>query len=90
MNFLSENAGMVIPLYVGRDSSVVIATGYALDGLGIESLWRTKFFAPVQTGHVAHPVSSTMRSESTSRGVKRLERGVDQPPPPRAEVKERV
>jgi hypothetical protein len=34
-----------IPL-VGRDSSVGIATGYGLDGPGIESRWRRNFLHP--------------------------------------------
>jgi len=83
--FLLENAGMIIPFYVSRDSSVGIATGYGLDDPGIDSLWGAKFSAPVQTGHVAHNVYRV-----SFPGVKRLEPGVDQPPPPRAEVKERV
>jgi len=35
---------------MGRDSSVGTATGYGLDGLGIESQWGARFSAPVQTG----------------------------------------
>jgi hypothetical protein len=31
--------------YRGRDSSVGIATGYGLDGPGIESRWLARFFA---------------------------------------------
>jgi len=42
---------------VGRDSSVGIATGYGLDGPGIESRWGARFSAPVQTGPGAHPAS---------------------------------
>ena len=34
----------------GPGSSVGIATGYGLDGPGIESRWGARFFAPVQTG----------------------------------------
>jgi hypothetical protein len=34
----------------GPDSSVGIGTGYGLGGPGIESRWRARFFAPVQTG----------------------------------------
>ena len=37
--------------YVGHDSSVSIATGYGLDGPGIESRWgEARFSASVQTG----------------------------------------
>jgi len=39
----------------GPGSSVGIATGYGLDGLGIESRWRRDFPAPVQTGPGAPP-----------------------------------
>ena len=40
-------------------SSVGKATGYGLDGPGIESRWGG-FSAPVQNGPGAHPVSCTM------------------------------
>ena len=69
----------------GQDSSVGIATRYELDGPGIEF----RFSVPVPTGPGAHPASYTMGTGSFS-GVKRPVRGVDQPPPPRAQVKERV
>jgi hypothetical protein len=42
-HFLLENAGMVISLYVNRDSSVGTATGYGLNGPGNESLWGQNF-----------------------------------------------
>ena len=74
---------------VGRDSSVGIATGYGLDGRGIESRLWTRFSAPVQTSPGAHPVSYTMSTGSLP-GVKRSVRGVDHPALSRAEVKERV
>ena len=64
-------------------------THYGLGGLGIESRWGVIFSAPVHTGSEAHPVTCTMGTGSFS-GVKRPERGVDHPPSPRAEVKERV
>jgi len=70
---------------VGRDSSVGIATCYWLDGPGIEPRWGATFSAPFQTGPGAHPASCRMGT-----GVKRLEIGVDHPPPSNAEVKERV
>jgi len=59
---------------VGRDSSVGIATGYGLDGPGIESRWGARFSAPVQTGPVAHPASCTTGTGSflevkSGRGV---------------------
>ena len=61
---------------VGAPGSVVgIATGYGLDGSGIESRWEARFSAPVQTGPGAHPASCTMGTGSfpgvkTGRGVK--------------------
>jgi hypothetical protein len=52
---------------VGSGSSVGIATGYGLDGPGIESRWGARFFAPVQTGPGAHPASCTMGTGSFPR-----------------------
>jgi len=54
---------------VGRGSSVGTATGYGLDGPGIESRWEARFSAPVQTGPGAHPASCTM-STGSFPGVK--------------------
>ena len=45
-------------------SSVGIATGYGLDGLGIEFRWGARFSAPVQTDPGAHPASCTMGTGS--------------------------
>jgi len=58
----------------GLGSSVGTATGYGLDGPGIESRWEARFSAPVQTGSGAHPASCTMGTESfpgvkSGRGV---------------------
>jgi len=47
------------------------------------------FFTPVQTGPGAHPASYTTGTESFL-GVKRPGRFVGQPPPSKAEIKERV
>jgi len=44
----------------GPGSSVGIATGYGLDGPGIESRWGAKFSAPAQSGPGAHPASCKM------------------------------
>jgi len=63
----------------GRDSSVGITIRYGLDGLGIESWWGARFFAPVQTGPGAHPAPYTMGTGSFPV-VKRPGRGVDHPP----------
>ena len=71
------------------DSSVGIATLYGLDGPCIEYRWGRDFSAPVQTSPGAHPACYTMGTGSFP-GVKRPGRGVDHPPPSRAEVKERV
>ena len=64
----------------GPGSSVGIATGYGLDGLGIESQWGTRFSAPVQTVPGAHPASCTMGTGSLP-GVK-SGRGVTLTPHP--------
>ena len=53
----------------GPGSVVIIATGYWLDGLGIESRWVARFSAPVHTGPGAHPASCTMGTGVTP-GVK--------------------
>ena len=55
-------------------SSVGIATGYWLDGPGIECRWTARFSTPVQTGPGAHPASCTMGTGSfpqvkSGRGV---------------------
>jgi hypothetical protein len=48
----------------GPGSSVGIATGYGLDGPGIESRWGVRFSAAVQTGPGSHPASYTMGTGS--------------------------
>ena len=64
---------------MGRDSVVGIATRYGMDGPGIESRWRARITAPVQTGPGAYPASYTIGTRSYP-GVKRPGRGVDHPP----------
>jgi hypothetical protein len=64
----------------GPGSVVGIATGYGLDGPGIESRWGRDFSAPVQTGPGAHPASCTMGNGSFP-GVK-IGRGVTLTPHP--------
>jgi len=64
----------------GPGSSVGIATGYGLDGLGIEYRWRARFSAHVQTGPGAYPASCTMGTGSFLR-VK-SDRGVTLTPHP--------
>ena len=58
---------MTLPKFVGRDSSVGIATRYGLDGRGIESRWGARFSASVQTGPGAHLASYIMGTGSLSR-----------------------
>jgi hypothetical protein len=70
----------------GPGSSVGIATGYGLDGPGIESRRGARIFAHIQNGPEAHPAFCTMRTGSFP-GVKRPGRDADHPPPSRAEVK---
>ena len=53
----------------GPGSLVGIATGYGLDGPGIESRWEARFSAPVHTDPGAHPASCTMGTGSF-QGVK--------------------
>jgi hypothetical protein len=74
---------------VDRDSVVVIGTRCGVDGSGIESRWERDFSALVQTGPGAHPASFTVGAGSFP-SVKRLGRGVDNPPTSRVGAKERV
>jgi hypothetical protein len=69
----------------GPGSSVDIATGYGVDGPGIESRWG-EIFAHFQPGPGAHPASCAMGTGSFPGG-KRPGRGADNPPPSSAEVK---
>jgi hypothetical protein len=55
-NIMSSGPGIVVG----------VATGYRLDGLGIESRWGGKFSAHVQTGPGAHQASFTMGTGSFS------------------------
>jgi len=72
----------------GRGSVDCRATRYGLDGPGIESRWRARFSAPVQTGCGAHPASYTIGT-GPFPGVKRSGCGVDHPTS-RAEGRERL
>jgi len=67
---LSARKNYYFICFSGPGSSVGIATGYGLDGPGIESRWGAKFSAPVQTSPGAHPASCTMDTGSFP-GVKR-------------------
>ena len=87
---------VVIPLsyiyyvcFVGRDSSVGIATSYELDGPGIESWWGEIFRTrPDQPWGTPSLVSNGHRVSFP--GIKRPGRGFNHPPPSSAEVKEKV
>ena len=46
--------------YGGWGTTVGVATGYGLDGPGIESRWKSRFSVTDQTGPGAHPVSCTI------------------------------
>ena len=74
--------------YVGCDGSVGIATGYGIDGPGIESRWGAKFSAPVHTGPGDHPASCTMGTGSFPGGKLRPGRAADHSPPSSAAVME--
>ena len=64
------SAGSFLLLYTyypnicGPVSVVGIATGYGLDGPGIESWWVARFSAPVQTGPGVHTAYCTMGTRS--------------------------
>ena len=73
-------------LYEGCDSSVGIATHYALDSPGIESVWEARFSTPA-LGPTQPPIQWV---PGLYRGVKRPGHGVDRPPPSSTKVKERV
>ena len=80
-NYVDDSMIIIIIIIIrykkrrGPCSSVGIATGYGLDGPGIESLWGARFSAPVQTCPAAHPASCTMATGSfpgvkSGRGVR--------------------
>ena len=75
---------------VDRDSSVGTANLYGLNGPRIESRWRARFSAPVQTDTGPYATSYMMGTGSLYRGVKRPGHGVDHPTLSSYEVKERV
>jgi hypothetical protein len=72
---------IVLIKVVGQDRLVGIATRYKLD--------VPRFSTPDQTGPGAHTASYIMGTGSFL-GIKRPGRGIDHPPPPSSEVKERV
>ena len=75
---------------MGRDSSVGIATRYELNGLKIESRWGRDFLHPSLPYQPLGLPSLLYNGHCVSfPGVKRPRRGVNHPPLPSAEVKER-
>jgi hypothetical protein len=70
---------------VGQDNSVSVATGYGLDGPGIESDFP--HLSRLALGPTQPPLQWV---PGLSGGVKRPGRGVDHQPQSSAEVKERV
>ena len=72
-----------------RDSVGGIATCYWLEGTGIESRWKRDFPHPSRPalGPTQPPIQWV---PGLTPGVKRRGRGVDHPPPTRADVIERV
>ena len=60
----SHKFSIILVIFCGPGSVVGVATGYGLDGPGIESWWGARFSAPVETGLGAHPASCTMGTGS--------------------------
>ena len=77
---------MCLLLMSGPGSVVGIATGYLLDGPGIEYRWGRDFPHLVQTGPGAHPASCTMGTGSFPGGKVRPGRDSDPSSPSSAVV----
>jgi len=75
-------------LKMGWDSIVSIATLHARR-FKVQIPVGLRLSAHIQTSPVAHPASYTMGTRSFP-GVMRMGRGIDYPPPPSTEVKERI
>jgi len=67
--------GRLIVEVVGPGTIVGIATGYGLDGPGIEYQWRARFSGTLPNGPGAHPVPYAVGTRSFP-GLKRPGRGV--------------
>jgi hypothetical protein len=70
---------------VDLENSVGVATGYGMDGPGMDPGGGARFSTASQTGRGAHSAPYTMGTGSFP-GLKRPVRGVDHPPPSGAEV----
>ena len=68
----------VLSLYGGRDSAVGIATGYGLDGPGIESRWGGEIFR-IGVERPSFPPRLLYCGYREFLGVKRQERGAEHP-----------
>ena len=84
-NYRNTKRRYTLQLHFRSACSDLLRAGRSGDRIPV----RARFSAPVQTGPGAHPASCTM-STGSFPGVKWLGRGVDHPPSPRAECKERV
>ena len=72
---------------LGEPGSVVgIATGYGLDGPGIECRWGTRFSAPVQTSPMSTQPLVQWAPGLSPGGKERPGRDADYSPPSRAVV----
>ena len=71
-----------------QDRIISTVTRYGLDSLAIESQWRRDIPHPSRPA-LGLPTSYTMGTRSFL-GVKWLGNGINHPPPPSIEVKERV
>jgi len=86
--YIHQHSKYYLNWAMGRDSSVGIATRYGLNGPRIESRWGRDFpHLPRQTLWPNHPHIQWI-SGLFPLG-KAVGRGVDQPPPSNAEIKER-
>jgi hypothetical protein len=83
-NYTSQTYSMRGPGQLSRHSDS-LRTGRS----GDRTRWGARFSAPVQTTPGVHPDSYIIGTGSFP-GVKRPRRGVDDPPPSSAEVRERV
>ena len=90
---LSSLISIICLLYVsnvGRDSSVGIATGYGLDGPGIEFRWGGRDFSHLSRPALGPTQSPVQWVPGLSRGKERPERDADPSPSSSAVGHERV